>query len=98
MLIAALPSSQLVRPVPANSDIVRCEVVVPQRLPAYLRRVRAVVEITHFVAKRAASPLRRNRSPYEQGNVLHGVAAVAEAVPARPLGLRTPGKISCAGP
>src|SRR5438067_12380204 len=34
----------------------------------------------------------------EQGNVLDGVAAVAEAVPVRPLGLRTPGQIGCAGP
>jgi hypothetical protein len=34
----------------------------------------------------------------EQGNVLHGVGAVAEAVPAWLAGLRAPGKISRAGP
>src|SRR5436190_12969184 len=34
----------------------------------------------------------------EQENVLHGVAAVAEAVPARPLGLRAAGEIGCPGP
>jgi hypothetical protein len=34
----------------------------------------------------------------EQGNVLHDVAAVAEAVPVRPVGLGAAGEIGCPGP
>ena len=37
-------------------------------------------------------------SPDEQGDALDGVAAVAEAVPAWPLGLRASGEIGRAGP
>ena len=39
-----------------------------------------------------------HKSSDEQTDVLHGVAAVAEAVPVRPLGLRAPGEIGCPGP
>jgi len=34
----------------------------------------------------------------EQGNVLHGVSAVAEAVPLWPVGLGAAGEVGCAGP
>ena len=64
-----------------------------------IRQVRAVAGAAASLPSERVWAVKEGLlSSDEQGNVLHGVAAVAQAVPVRPLGLRAAGKIGCAGP